>query len=253
MAPEGFILFERLEQLGELVRKPQSELDEAALGPDGPEVTLLSVATLIGTACPYDALPWPILSSRGEGPVLAAAVPVALDTLGGRKTATPGPTMTETLLAATLLPAFDAVRVPAGIAEAIATGAVDAGVLWDHSQCDLDRAGLVALEDLGARFAKYQSGLPIPLRVVAIRRDAVDSRAAIEVGLKAAMDWLEVDRFAAVTACAEALDAPPEAVNAYLRRTLDAHARLDDDEFTAALEVLREYVDADYYAANGRF
>lgn len=253
-AAEGFVLFERMDQVGELVRAPQPVLDAMAMGPDAPEVTLLSVATLIDSGCPYEALAWPIVSSRGEGPVLAAREAIGLDKLSGRKTATPGPSMTETLLAATLLPAYDEVRLEDGIARAIETGEADAGVVWDVSQCDLAGRRLVLLEDLGARFARYQNGLPVPLRVVAIRRDAPpDVRSAVEASLKAAMDRLETERFATVQACSEAAGVEPESVEAYLRRVLDPDARLDAPDFEAGLAVLREYNDADYYAANGRF
>ena len=251
---EGFILFQRLEQIGDLVRAPQPELDGLALSADPPEITLLSVATLIRLECPYDALPWPIASSRGEGPILAARETIELDRLSGRKTATPGPTMTETLLATTLLPAYDEVGMERGIGKALTAGEIEAGLLWDETQCDLTAAGLVALEDLGARFAKYQGGLPVPLRVVAVRRDVTDQvRPRLETELKAAMEWFEAARDDAVAACAAAVDAPREAVDAYLQRVLDSQARLDSAEFQAALEVLREYNEADYYAANGRF
>lgn len=254
-APEGFFFAGAFAGLGSFQRFQQPALDAFVFSADPPDILLVSVATLLAVDVPFDPLPWPIVSSRGAGPVVAARVPIPLDQLGGHKTATPGPSMTETLAANTLLPSFlEMVVDDRPILPAIVSCEVDTGILWDHTQCDVAAAGLIVLEDLGARFAKYQDGLPLPLRCIAVRRDAPpDLRTTAENALAAAMNRLGSEREAVVEEIAISLNAAPAAIDAYLRRILHPNARLDAPDYQAALEVLRDYNDADYYAANGRF
>ena len=87
------------------------------------------------------------------------------------------------------------------IMDAVASGAVDAGVIIHEGQLTYAEEGLVLLADLGELFAERHGGLPLPLGVNCIRRDldpelqqAVASayRRSVEIALtqrEAAVDY----------------------------------------------------------------
>ena len=150
---------------------------------------------------------------RGCGPLLITRPELAATSPAGWKIAIPGRYTT----AAMLLRLF-ASGAPLELVEArfdriipmIVSGAVDAGVIIHESRFTYQEVGLVRVVDLG-QWWEEESGLPIPLGGIAVRR---------ELGADAA---LEVE--AAVRESLEHAFADPGAGRGYVRE----HAREMDD------------------------
>jgi 1,4-dihydroxy-6-naphthoate synthase len=115
---------------------------------------------------------------RGCGPLLVARSSAALSDFANRLIAIPG----ERTTAFALLRLVLGTRPPTAlmrydhIIEAVQRGTVDAGLIIHESRFTYGAAGLVAIADLGAWW-ESETGLPIPLGVVAVRDDIADDDA----------------------------------------------------------------------------
>ena len=166
-------------------------LNERSQTDDPLEVTALSLHALFGLGDRYEMLPVGTSVGRGYGPRLVTRDVAPLERLQGRRIALPGPTTTATLLARSLLPAFeechmDFTRIP----EAVKVGSVDAGVVIHEVQLTYDSHGLALCADLGALFSARTGGLPVPLGVNCVRRDLGPSLIrAIEVAYRRSVEY----------------------------------------------------------------
>jgi 5,8-dihydroxy-2-naphthoate synthase len=115
---------------------------------------------------------------RGCGPLLVARSSAALSDFTNRLIAIPG----EQTTAFALLRLALGARPPTArmrydrIIEAVQQGTVDAGLIIHESRFTYAAGGLVAIADLGAWW-ETETGLPIPLGVVAARDDIADDDA----------------------------------------------------------------------------
>jgi len=156
------------------------------------EATALSVAAYPAVADRYRLLGHGASLGEGYGPVVIARDPLAPADLAGRRVAVPGPATTAFLTARLALPAFEPVQLDfAEIMDAVAVGTVAAGVVIHEGQLDWEERGFHRVLDLGAWWLE-ETGLPLPLGAVAIRRDlpgdvagrlSMVLREAIEAGL----------------------------------------------------------------------
>jgi 1,4-dihydroxy-6-naphthoate synthase len=173
-------------------------LNERALGPAAarPDVTKLSVAALATAARDFRVLGAGAALGRGVGPLVVTRPqgPTSLGALAGRRVAIPGLRTTASLLLDVFGPR-DAVRVPMRfdrVMSAVASGEVDAGVLIHETRFTYAEHGLVAIADLGACW-EDDTGLPLPLGVIAARRDhgpelATRFEAALRASVQAAFE-----------------------------------------------------------------
>lgn len=157
------------------------------------EVTALSVGAYPFVQDRYALLPHGASLGDGYGPVVVARERLDADALAGRLVAVPGPLTTAFLVARLALPGFEPVHLPFdSIMDAVASGAVDAGVVIHEGQLTYAEHGLERVLDLGAWWTA-ETGLPLPLGANAVRRDLggdVAGRlsrvlhASIELGLE---------------------------------------------------------------------
>lgn len=138
----------------------------------------------------YRLLPVGASVGRDYGPVVVSAEPFGPGDLEGLPVAVPGPWTTAHLAACLALPPFEAVRVPFDqIPEAVREGQVAAGVLIHEGQLTYEADGLHAVLDLGAWWAG-ETGLPLPLGVVAASRRLTDSiQSALARLLGSSVQW----------------------------------------------------------------
>ncbi len=233
-----------------------SVLDARAVSGHGPELATLSVPAALAAAERYERRPICNTAIAGEGPVLAAKRPMALRELAGRQVALPGPQSTAALVCTTLLPSFNDTYMPSSaIYAAIERGDVEAGVLMHHDATACEEAGMVVLCDLNERFSCYQDGLSLPWSVACVRRD-------LDVKLKAMLEGALRESIAmSVTHHEEALAYGMEIAGVSSKdvaeRLLASYFLADDGEvltaFEQGIDALESYLEADYYAANGRF
>lgn len=154
----------------EFHRQPISVLNRAALH-GFHEVTAVS-----SVLYPQIARRYAILSvggdvCRGQGPVLVGREPSTLAELAGRPVGVPGIPTTSWFLLRCLCPDAVPIEVPFDrIADAVAAGELEAGVLMHEELLDYPRLGLHRVVDLGAEW-RQSSGLPLPIRLNVIRRD----------------------------------------------------------------------------------
>ncbi len=124
----------------------------------------------------------------GHGPVVVAREPRALDSLAGRRVATPGPMTTAALLLRIECPdcvpvevRFD--RIPA----AVRAGEVEAGVVIHESQLTYGEEGLAKVVDFGELW-RDRDDLPVPLGLDVVRRDlGAELMKAVSVGFRASI------------------------------------------------------------------
>lgn len=108
---------------------------------------------------------------RGYGPVLAVRRGERLDSLAGRRVAIPGATTTGAFLLHYFHEGFTPVAIPFDrVAETIASGEVDAGVLIHEELLHCAESGIEKLECLGRRWCR-ETGLPLPVGLVVARRE----------------------------------------------------------------------------------
>ncbi|MDY0301394.1 MAG: 1,4-dihydroxy-6-naphthoate synthase [Trichlorobacter sp.] len=153
-----------------------SKVSYAALGFIRDEYVLLRSGSALG---------------RGCGPLLVAGNPMEFDVLPQKTIAIPGAYTTACMLLRLFNPRLhQLVEMPFDkIMPAVASGAVDAGVIIHESRFTYQTIGLHKLLDLGSWW-EAETGLPIPLGGIVARRSlGTDAILTIEQALRAAVDY----------------------------------------------------------------
>ena len=210
------------------------------------DVVAVSIARWPTLATQYLLLPHGMSVGRGYGPVLVAPRARTLTSLEGARIGVPGLRTTATLVLRLLLPRFEPVVVPISpygrAFEALRAGEVDAALLIHEGRLTYEREGAERVCDLGEAWAAATGGLPLPLGGNAIRRslgdefvarvsrvcrssiawalahrdDVMAALLAVETRTEVRLDGALLDRYLAMYANADTLDAPPD-----VRRALD--------------------------------
>jgi 1,4-dihydroxy-6-naphthoate synthase len=109
---------------------------------------------------------------KGVGPLLISRKPMALTAIDDCTIAIPGRQTTAHLLFSLACPHAHRKEfmVFSAIEEAVASGAVDCGVIIHENRFTYEQKGLVKLMDLG-EFWEETTGAPIPLGGIVVRRD----------------------------------------------------------------------------------
>jgi 1,4-dihydroxy-6-naphthoate synthase len=143
------------------------------------ELTKLSIGALAGVRDRYALLRSGGALGRGCGPLVVAREQVSLAEAAAARIAIPGRDTTAYLLLRLAAPALGEVvelRYD-GILEAVASGAVDAGLIIHESRFTYAAHGLVEVADLGAWW-ELETGMPVPLAGICARADMDDERRA---------------------------------------------------------------------------
>jgi 1,4-dihydroxy-6-naphthoate synthase len=204
------------------------------------DVVAVSIARWPSIAKDYLLLPHGMSIGRGYGPVVVASEPRTLASLEGQRIGVPGLRTTAYTVLRLLLPSFEPVVVPiapyARAFEILREGAIDAALLIHEGRLTYAREGMACVADVGALWADLTGGLPLPLGGNAIRRGLGPERVAqLSRLIRASIAWsLEhrdevmrellaadrrtdlaldpalLDRYLAMYANADTLDAPPD-------------------------------------------
>jgi 1,4-dihydroxy-6-naphthoate synthase len=210
------------------------------------DVIAVSIARWPAVADRYLLLPSGMSVGRGYGPVLVAERARELASLEGARIGVPGLRTTAALVLRLLLPRFEPVVLPitpyAGVFEAVRERRVDAALVIHEGRLTYEREGLARVCDLGEAWAAATGGLPLPLGGNAIRRalgpelvarvsrlcgasiawalahrdETMDALLARETRGDLALDRAMLDRYLAMYANADTLDAPAD-----VRRAVD--------------------------------
>ena len=210
------------------------------------DVIAVSIAQYARVAKHYLLLPHGMSVGRGYGPVVVALEERSLASLAGRRIGVPGLRTTAYLVLRLLLAEFEPVVVPiapyARSFEVLRAGEVDAALLIHEGRLFYEREGTKKVVDIGEAWRDATGGLPLPLGGNAIRRDlgpalveqvsrvcrrsiqwALDHKDEVARALLAAetredvgLDAASLDRYLAMYANADTLDAPAD-----VRRALD--------------------------------
>ena len=207
-------------------------------------ITKLSLPALAAVTHLYAALPAGAALGFGVGPLVVRRAEddsvAALEHLRGKRIAIPGRHTTAFLLFAQFAPR-DCTLVEVRferIMPMVASGEVDAGLVIHEGRFTYHQHGLLALADLGQLWERA-TGLPLPLAVIAMRRD-------LGLALHRQVGSLLRDSVALARAT-------PEAPRAFVREhaqelddvVCDRHIRLYVNDFTVDLgERGRAAVDA---------
>jgi 1,4-dihydroxy-6-naphthoate synthase len=166
------------------------------------EVTALSAGAYASVSDRYALLPHGASFGEGYGPIVVAMRERTLDELRAVEIATPGPLTTATRVLRLAL--GDDIRTRDlpfdAILDEVVSGRAEAGLLIHEGQLTYRDKGLHKVLDLGAWW-QSQHGLPLPLGLVAIRKDVERAhdvsavlREAIDAGLAHRDDALEYAR-----------------------------------------------------------
>ncbi|MBX3258953.1 MAG: hypothetical protein KF782_04490 [Labilithrix sp.] len=229
-----------------LNRRAESTAD--ASSGERPDVVAVSIAQYARVARDHLLLPHGMSVGRGYGPVVVApgATAPPLASFAGKRVGVPGLRTTAYLVLRLLLPEFEPVVVPiapyARAFEELRAGTIDAALLIHEGRLFYEREGTSKVVDLGEAWARETNGLPLPLGGNAIRRDlgpelvervsrvcrasirwAADNAPEVTRALLAAetradvgLDQASLDRYLAMYANADTLDAPAD-----VRRAID--------------------------------
>jgi 1,4-dihydroxy-6-naphthoate synthase len=155
------------------------------------EVTPFSAAVYARVAADYRLLTHGASWGDGYGPIVVAREPLTLDELRGAEIASPGALTTAALgLRLVLGPEVRTREMPFDeVLPEVAGGRADAGLIIHEGQLTYGDAGLHKIVDVGEWWLA-ETGLPLPLSVVGVRRDVERAedvsevlRDAIRVGL----------------------------------------------------------------------
>lgn len=136
------------------------------------DITKLSFNAFTKLTDQYQLLTAGSALGRGCGPILVSKDPITVDSLSNKKIAIPGINTTANMLMNIALPHVQnkEVIVFHDIEQAIIDGRVDAGLLIHESRFTYQDHGLSLIMDMGEYWEK-ETGLPIPLGGIAVRRD----------------------------------------------------------------------------------
>jgi 1,4-dihydroxy-6-naphthoate synthase len=152
------------------IRQPMSILNRAALHGQY-EITAISSILYPQIARRYAILSVGTSVGRGYGPVLVSREPRTLAELAGRPVGVGGIPTTGWFLLRCLCPEAVPIEMPFDrIAEAVAAGELEAGVMIHEELLYYPRLGLHRVVDLGAEWCQ-RNGLPLPVGLNVIRRD----------------------------------------------------------------------------------
>jgi 1,4-dihydroxy-6-naphthoate synthase len=212
------------------------------------DVVAVSIAHYGRIARDYLLLPHGMSVGRGYGPVVVAP-PERVGPLAAfarKRIGVPGVRTTAYLVLRLLLPDFEPVVVPiapyARAFEELRAGAIDAALMIHEGRLFYEREGMAKVVDIGEAWAEQTGELPLPLGGNAIRRDlgaeliarvsricrasirwAADHADEVARALLAAetradvgLDRASLDRYLAMYANADTLDAPDD-----VRRAID--------------------------------
>lgn len=210
------------------------------------DVLAVSIAQYGRVARDHLLLPHGMSVGRGYGPVLVTTPSAregehaALSSFKGKRIGVPGLRTTAYLVLKLLLPDFEPVVVPIApysrAFQELRSGAIDAALLIHEGRLFYEREGTAKVIDIGAEWAAQTGGLPLPLGGNAIRRDlgpelvARVSRVcrasirwaaehvdevtaallAAETRFEVGLDRASLERYLAMYANADTLDAPPD-------------------------------------------
>src|SRR5215831_8153284 len=162
------------------------------------EVTALSAGAYPEVADRYVLLSHGASFGDGYGPIVVARTERTLDRLQEIEIVTPGPLTTATRVLRQAL--GDGIRtrdLPFDeVLDEVVSGRAEAGLLIHEGQLTYADHGLHKLLDLGIWW-RDETGLPLPLGLVAIRRD-VDRAEDVSAVLREAIDVALVNRDAAL-------------------------------------------------------
>lgn len=166
-------------------------LNLRALGKDPLEITKLSVGALRALRDRYEVIDAGAALGHGVGPLVVRRPggPQTLGELAELRVAIPGVHTTAAALLAMFAPPCTAVPMRfEAIMPAVARGEVEAGVVIHESRFTYAAAGLERIADLGELW-EADTGMPLPLGVIAARRDLEPARVrAFEAALAASVD-----------------------------------------------------------------
>ncbi len=217
------------------------------------DVVAVSIARWPSIARDYLLLPHGMSVGRGYGPVVVTEQARDLASLSGARIGVPGLRTTAYLVLRLLLPEFEPVVVPitpyARAFEALRAHEVDAVLLIHEGRLTYEREGLACVCDVGAAWAQRTGGLPLPLGGNAIRRGlGPDLVAKVSNRIRASIAWslanreevmaallksdartdvaldrAMLDRYLAMYANVDTLDAPPDVRKAVAELYAQAH------------------------------
>jgi 1,4-dihydroxy-6-naphthoate synthase len=220
--------------------------EELAARSRAADVIAVSIAQYARVAKDYLLLPHGMSVGRGYGPVVVALEDRSLASLAKTRIGVPGLRTTAYLVLRLLLAEFEPVVIPiapyARAFEALRAGEVEAALLIHEGRLFYEREGTKKVVDIGEAWASATDGLPLPLGGNAIRRDlgpelvekvsricrasicwALENKDEVSRALLAAetradvgLDRASLDRYLAMYANADTLDAPAD-----VRRALD--------------------------------
>lgn len=223
--------------------------ERAIAGVDALPVSKLSVHALAHVSDRYTVLSAGAALGRGCGPLVVARPGTldlgdpraALQQLARLRVAIPGRRTTAQLLLQSLAPTPREVvtmRFEA-ILPAVAAGEVDAGLIIHESRFTFAAHGLVQVADLGVLW-EAETGLPLPLGVIAIERARGEALArALEQGIRASIEaaWARPQASAAyVRAHAQEMD--PEVCRQHIALYVNDFSLELGEEGRAAIDVL---------------
>jgi 1,4-dihydroxy-6-naphthoate synthase len=152
------------------------------------EVTALSAGAYPEVTDTYVLLPHGASFGEGYGPIVVARERFSIDELRSMEIATPGPLTTASRVLKLAL--GDSVRTRDlsfdAVLDEVVSGRADAGLLIHEGQLTYADSGLEKLLDLGVWW-RDETGLPLPLGLVAARRD-LDRLEDVSLVLREAID-----------------------------------------------------------------
>ena len=162
------------------------------------EVTAVSAGAYPSIADRYALLPHGASFGEGYGPIVVAHQPLSLDDLRGLEIVTPGPLTTATRVLRLALGADVRTRdLPFDeVLDEVTSGRARAGLVIHEGQLTYAQHGLEKVLDLGAWWQE-ETGLPLPLGLVAARRD-LDRLDDVSAVLREAIDAGLANRDAAM-------------------------------------------------------
>lgn len=180
---------------------------------------------------------------RGCGPLLLTGGGDRPAAIADWKIAIPGTYTTAALLLRLYQPACRQLVVMRfdRIMAAIASGAVDGGVVIHESRFTYDQLGLSCVQDLGLWWEQI-TGLPIPLGCIAVDRAlAPPLRDRIDAAIAASIRWADAhpdDAWVYIQAHAQEMD--PAVIRSHIGLYVNEYSRdLGDEGLQAVRELLR--------------